>query len=138
MQAVSVNLFPVPYIDGMRTGRPSTRERSEFGKRLLAAREALGLSQAQVAERLGMTQKGYAVWERYPVALKPEQIQKLAEVLEVTPDYLFTEKGNGSRKGGPTGKARRIFEEVSRLPRSQQQHILAVVETFVEKKAVAQ
>ena len=37
-----------------------------------------------------------------------------------------------------SGKARRIFEEVSRLPRSQQQHILAVVETFVEKKAVAQ
>jgi transcriptional regulator with XRE-family HTH domain len=119
----------------MRTGRPSTRERSEFGKRLLAAREALGLSQAQVAERLGMTQKGYAVWERYPVALKPEQIQKLAEVLQVTPDYLFAGKGNGSRKGGPTGKARRIFEEVSRLPRSQQQHILAVVETFVEKKS---
>jgi transcriptional regulator with XRE-family HTH domain len=135
MQAVSVNISSYPYNEDMRTGRPSTRDRCEFGKRLFAAREALGLSQAQVAERLGMTQKGYAVWERYPVALKPEQIQKLVTVLQVTPDYLFGEKKNGSRKGGPTGKARRAFEQVSRLPRSQQQHILTVVEAFVEKKA---
>ena len=71
----------------------------------------------------------------FPLCSPVEQIQKLAEVLQVTPDYLFAGKGNGSRKGGPTGKARRIFEEVSRLPRSQQQHILAVVETFVEKKS---
>ena len=61
--------------------------------------------------------------------------QGLTPIFQVTPDYLFAGKGNGSRKGGPTGKARRIFEEVSRLPRSQQQHILAVVETFVEKKS---
>jgi len=83
-----------------------------------------------------MTQKGYAVWERYSVALKPEQIQKLTEVLQVTPDYLFASDAKRSRKGGPAGKARRLFEEVSRLPRSQQLHVLTVVEAFVEKKAV--
>ncbi len=102
---------------------------------MLAAREALGFSQAQVAEKLGMSQKGYAVWERYSVALKPEQVQKLTQVLGVTPDELFASDGGRSRKGGPTGKARRLFEKVSQLPSSQQLHVLSVVEAFVEQKA---
>jgi len=134
MQEVSVNIFDTQYDGLMKSGRPSTRERTEFGKKLVMAREALGFSQAQVAEKIGMTQKGYAVWERYPVALKPEQIQKLTEVLQVSPDYLFG-KTSRSKKGGPTGKARRLFDELSKLPRSQQQHVLTVVEAFVEKKA---
>lgn len=135
MQAVSVTSVEALYDGSMRSGRPSERERTEFGKRLLAAREALGFSQAYVAEKLEMSQKGYAVWERYPVALKPEQVRNLTEILQVSPDYLFANRPKRSRKGGPVGKARRLFEELSRLPRSQQTHVLSVVEAFVEKKA---
>lgn len=130
MQGISVSISEPLYTDGMKTGRPSTRERSEFGKRVLAAREALGLSQAQVAEQLDMTQKGYAVWERYSVALKSEQIQRLADILQVTPDYLFGRKSNRSHSG-PVGKMRRVFDEVSALPRSRQQRIVAVVEDML-------
>jgi transcriptional regulator with XRE-family HTH domain len=134
MQAISVTIINEPYDGCMKSGRPSKRKRTEFGKRILSARETLGLSQAQIAEKLGMSQKGYAVWERYPVALKPEQVQKLTKVLQVTPDYLFANDASRSRKGGPVGKARRLFEQVSRLPRSQQLHVLTVVEAFVENK----
>ena len=114
----------------MQTGRPSKEPRTKFGQRLHAAREAAGLSQAQVAERLGVTQKAYAVWERYPVALRPEQIEKVASALNVSVEFLFgqTAKQRGS---GPTGKARRVFEAVSKLPRRQQQKIAEVVEALV-------
>ena len=101
-------------------------------------REAAGLSQQQVTDRLGMKLVAYAWWERHPVALRPDQIEKLTEVLNVSVDELFgKEEKNGRHGGGPVGKARRLFEAVSKLPRSQQQHVLAVVEAFVEKKRAA-
>jgi len=101
------------------------------------ARQTLGLSQAEVAARLGITQAGYAAWERDSVALRPDQVEKLTEILNISVDELFGKEKNGRRNGGPVGKARRLFEAVSKLPRSQQQHVLTVLEAFVEKRVAA-
>jgi transcriptional regulator with XRE-family HTH domain len=119
----------------MKTGRPAKYPRTPFGERIHAAREAMGLSQAQVAEALGITQTAYAVWERHPVALRPDQIQQLTELLHVSVETLY---GNGREKrtgGGPVGKARQVFEAVSRLPRRQQQKIVEVVQALVAQQA---
>ena len=138
MQAISLTIFNARYDGAMKTGRPSSRPRTVFGERLRAARETLGFSQAQVAEKLGISQASYGAWERDPVALRPDQIEKLTEILNVSVDELFgKEEKNGRRSSGPVGKARRLFEAVSKLPRSQQQHVLTVVEAFVEKKVAA-
>lgn len=134
MQAISANLFESRYDGSMRTGRPCNHRDNPFGAKLHAAREALGLSQAEVAAKLGINQASYGAWERQPVALRPEQIAKLAEALNVTVEYLFG-KDEKKRRGGPTGKARKLFEQVNELPRSQQQHVLTVVEAFVKQKA---
>lgn len=74
---------------GMKSGRPAKHSRTPFGERLHAARIAAGLSQAQVAKRLGITQTGYAGWERHPVALRCEQIEQVVEILGISPNYLF-------------------------------------------------
>ena len=63
----------------------------------------------------------------------PEFYRRICEILGVSADELIGTE-NGKRSGGPAGKARRLFERVSRLPRSQQLHVLTVVEAFVEKK----
>jgi hypothetical protein len=52
-------------------------------------------------------------------------------VLNVSVDYLLGRENGGQRKGGPVGKARRVFEEVSKLPRHQQQRILGIVEDLI-------
>ena len=134
MQAISINLFPASYDEAMQRGRPSQRPRCPFGDRLYAARTAVGLSQAQVAEKLGITQTAYADWERYPVALRPDQVEKLTEILKTSVDQLY---GNGheTHRGGPVGKARRAFEAVSRLPKRQQHKIVEVGEAFVAQQA---
>lgn len=121
----------------MNTGRPASQPRTPFGERLHAAREARGLSQAQVAEHLGMSQNAYACWERKPVALRPDQVEQLAKILGVSIDVLFIANGGPNRKGGPTGKARRVFDEVSRLPRKRQQRILSVVEDMLAAQRLA-
>lgn len=119
----------------MKTGRPCNQRENPFGARLYAAREALGLSQADVAEQLGVSQASYGAWERHPVALRPKQIEALAKVLDINIEDLF-ETGEKIRRGGPVGKARRLFEQVSQLPRSQQLHVLTVVEAFVNNKTM--
>lgn len=115
----------------MKAGRPSKSRRSDFAERLRALREATGLSQSEVARRLGIRQPSYALWETYNVALKPEQLLALASALGVTVDQLFAESGKAARRGGPKGRARDIFEAVSRLPRRQQQKVIEMAEGFL-------
>lgn len=135
MQVISITRKTGVYDWPMQTGRPSSRPRSPFGARLHAAREARGFTQAQVAEELGITQTAYALWERRQVALKPEQIEKVAEVLGVAIESLFGKEEKANLRGGSVGKLQRLLEAASSLPRSQQQKLLAVVEPFVEQHA---
>lgn len=117
----------------MQTGRPSKRSRTAFGQRLLAAREAAGLSQAQLATKLGMSQPGYAAWERDPVALRPEQIEQLAAALDVPAEQLLGKAATKTRHTGPVGKARKIFAAISKLPRHQQEKIFSILEPFISQ-----
>jgi len=131
MQAICEISSNTLYSGVMKTGRPTDRRRPAFGERLYRLREKAGLTQAQVSEHLGISARAYAFWERETVSLKPEQIEQLANVLGVGVEDLLNGQPKSIRRGGPTGKIRRVFEEVSALPRSRQQRIVAVVEDMV-------
>ncbi|MGH9968238.1 MAG: helix-turn-helix domain-containing protein [Pyrinomonadaceae bacterium] len=116
-------------------GRPAKKERTAFGERLYAVRQQAGLSQQQLADRLGITQRAYAHWERNPVALRADQLVSLAQALNVSVDDLVGINGSKKRGSGPTGKMKQLFEAASRLPRSQQQKIAALLEPFIAHHA---
>lgn len=139
MQALSYIAVNPVYADPMATimGRPTDRQRTAFGDRLVLAREEAGLSQRELADKLAITQRALSWWERQPVALRPEQLVALATTLGISTDYLLGIDSTKKRGSGPTGKARRVFEAVSKLPRHQQQKIIDVVETFVAGHANA-
>jgi len=115
----------------MRRGRPSSTPRSDFGKRLLEAREQAGLSQAQVAEKLGVLQRTVAFWERRPCSLRPEQITTLAEILKVPVEHLLFDSPPEKGTRGPAGRVKKVFEEVADLPRRKQQRIVELVEDLL-------
>jgi len=133
MQAIFNPVCNWPYPDDMRAGRPSKAPRSPFGQRLFSLREEKGLSQQQVAEKLGISQQSYALWERRSVALKPEQLAQLAEIVGTTVDFLVGHQYTPPRKGGPVGRTRLVFEQVSKLPRHHQQKIIEVVDALLSK-----
>ena len=114
-------------------GRPAQKERTEFGTRLHGYRVAAGLSQQELAEKLGMSQRAYAYWERHPVALRPEQLQQLAAGLKISVGDLLDAPSEPKRGNGPTGKMQRLFEEVSQLPRRQQEKVAEFVGAFVRQ-----
>lgn len=60
-----------------------------IGNNLKTARKSAGLTQAQVAQKMLMTQQQYSRFENGVFQLNYEQILKLCEILEITPNYLF-------------------------------------------------
>ena len=137
LQAESIDFYVPCYADGMRAGKPSKSDKTDFAERLCRLREAAGLSQRAVAKQMDISQPSYANWETHNVSLKPEQITRLAKVLGVRVEELLEEPRSGSRRGGPKGRVRQVFEMVANLPRGQQQQIVEVVEAIVEKKIAA-
>lgn len=137
MQDYSVTLGASCYT-AANMGRPANTHRTAFGERLFQARSKAGLSQAQVADTLGITQQSFAGWERRETALKPEQLARLAEILDVSVEHLLGAGAARPRGVGPVGKLRQVFERASKLPRDQQKHVLRVVEDTLTAYAVRQ
>ncbi len=76
-------------------------------------------------------------WEREAVSLKPELLAALAVALGVTTDFLLGLASPKQRGTGPVGKARRLFDAISKLPRHQQEKIITLLEPFVREHVKA-
>lgn len=137
MQAVFNNSEKVPYTVVMPGGRPTTKEASFLGNSIAHARNSAGLSQHELAERLDISRSLIAQWERSAISLKAEQLLSLSEALNVSVDELLGKKPT-KRGNGPTGRAQKLFEEVSMLPRRKQERILAMVEDMLIAQAAKQ
>lgn len=119
----------------MPKGRPSQNPRSAFGARLVHLRERRTLTQAQVAAQLNVSTRAYAFWERKPVALRAEQIARLADILGVSADTLVGREPSKPKRNGPKGRLEKLFEAATTLPRGQQEKITAILEPFVKEHA---
>lgn len=131
MQALSPNPAICGYIGDMPMGRPTAKERTEFGQKLFERREASRLTQAEVAEQLGISQRAYSAWERDPVAIVPERISAVAGILGTTVAELLGEVVPVRTGGTPGGRLGQNIEAISKLPRRQQTKILDVVEALL-------
>lgn len=60
----------------------------EFSERLKDLRKQAGLTQVDVARKLGISQQAYASWERGAKKPTQENLVKIAQILNVSVDYL--------------------------------------------------
>ena len=98
------------YPSGMSaSGRPAKQPCTPFGQRMAEAREKAAPRQVQLAGKLGITPPIVAYREREPVALRPKQILKLAEVHKTSTDELMGAPAAFGWRKGTTGKARQFF-----------------------------
>ena len=63
----------------------------EIGNRLLAFRKKAGLTQIEVAEAAGLSDRTYADIERGNVNMRIETILRICDALHITPDEILTE-----------------------------------------------
>ena len=122
------------YNDGVMAGRLNTREAPAFGQRMAVLRQRKGLTQMQLAGRMNTTQKMIDYYERRSPNPTLEVMQKVAAALEVSVVELLGEDAatvRPMRKSGPTSKLQKVFEDVGRLPRRQQDKIVEVVSALM-------
>jgi len=63
--------------------------------------------------------------------LNIDQLRLLAETLNVEIEDFFVDENKSKRRGGPTGRARKSFDALAQLPRSEQQKILDVIDALI-------
>jgi transcriptional regulator with XRE-family HTH domain len=71
--------------------RPSEEERKEAGARLRAAREAMGLTQTEAADRADIPQSRLSEWERGDRIPSWPTLAKIAATLKLDPAILLPE-----------------------------------------------
>ncbi|PRX37794.1 Helix-turn-helix [Meinhardsimonia xiamenensis] len=76
-----------------------------FGDRLAAAREAAGLTQAELARRLGVKLKTLQRWENDLAEPRANKLQMLAGLLNVSIIWLLTGEGEGVTPPGDDSAA---------------------------------
>jgi transcriptional regulator with XRE-family HTH domain len=114
-------------------GRPAKKPRGAFGARLVVLREAAGLTQHQLADRLKVHQTNIAFWERWDKAPRGEVLPDLAKQLGVTVDELLgVAPPKPKRQPAAKGRLQKVFESASKLPRRQQDKVAEFLEAFVE------
>ena len=116
---------------------PMTQDEKSFfkqlGTRIAALRKEQDMTQAQLAERLDLTQQMVASYEvgrrRVPVSLLPQ----IAATLTVSLEDLIGKNSASPAKRGPAPKLQQQIERIQQLPRAQQKFVMQMLDTVLQQ-----
>lgn len=112
----------------------TVRKASEtLGERLARLRRERGITQVELAEKLGVVQPVVSDYERGELRLHGQLIVELTKVLRVSADELLGLEGE---KASPPVRNRRLLrriQELDRLPKRDQQALLRTIDAFLAK-----
>ncbi len=80
-----------------------SHEAATFGDRVAAGRETLGLSQSELARKLGVKLRTVQAWEDDRTEPRANKLQMLAGVLNVSLIWLLRGEGEGVAAPGDSG-----------------------------------
>ena len=94
-----------------------TTFRKQFGKRLKELRTLSGLSQAELSEKIGISEKVVSYWENGHNAVTFGKLPLIAEALNVPVFslFIFDDDIDVTGLGAMTDKDKRILEKVIKL-----------------------
>jgi|688.fasta_scaffold1656007_1 transcriptional regulator with XRE-family HTH domain len=125
--------FQIGLYDADMAGRPPTKEAPLFGKRLAQARKAQGLSQEELAAKLGTSRVNLAYYERKAENPTLEFLNRCADVLQMPVSELIGEDhADEHKKPGPKSKLEKQLEAVRKLPRAKQKFVSEFLETVLQ------
>ena len=103
----------------------------KLGGRIAGLRQGLGLTQAELADALGVSQQTVNSIEqgirRVPVSALPV----LARTLHVTVEEIIGDTTKTTSKRGPAPKLLQQLEQIRQLPRAQQRFVEQMLDTVI-------
>ena len=106
-------------------------EDESLGQRVARLRKERGITQQELAERIGTIQVLVSDYERDRIRVTAEMVVRIAEALEISADELL---GMKKARLGPKASRRvlRRVERVEELPPQQQATLLRTIDTFLK------
>lgn len=114
-------------------GRPLSKKRHAAGAHLAKLRQEAGLTQTRLAELIGERQQAVAYWETADHPPRSESLPKIAAALGVTVEEILGVDAHSKKKPGPPSRAQRLIEEISELPRGQQEKLFEVISALINQ-----
>ena len=106
-----------------------------FAERLKELRKQAHLTQVELAKRLGIGQSSYADWERGKKKPTQENLVKIAQILNVSVDYLV---GNSEEKSDELDNIELLFRMNSKgLTEKEKEIFKKELIEFMEKRKEA-
>jgi transcriptional regulator with XRE-family HTH domain len=106
-----------------------------FGNRLKEIRKRRGVSQVELARRLGLHQSLISQYECGYLRLHGALLVRLAQALETTPDEILTAPPRAAAAAEPPIDRRflRRLKQVDKLSAHQKRILLATIDAFLAK-----
>jgi transcriptional regulator with XRE-family HTH domain len=112
---------------------------SAFGRRLDALRKARGLTQLQVAQALGTTQRTVSYYENQGGSPPAHVVVALAKLLHVSADELLGLKPSKIEQKKQDPEKRRLwkrFQRMAYLPERDQRAVIRLINSLVSAGAL--
>ncbi len=110
-----------------------------LGSRIAQLRRQHGLTQAQVAAELGVSQQTTLSFEKGRRRVPVSALPKLAKLFRVSIEELLDDSGKATRpRRGPPSKIEQQVERIRTLPKREQDHLMKVLDdalTGAERRA---
>jgi len=120
------------------TGMKQKPSKSEFGKRLASLRKAKGLTQAQLGDLVGVSNRVIAYYEKETQYPPSRLIVPLAKALEVSADELLGMKEAKTDFDSSKAALWRKLKVVGSLPQIDQKAILHYIRTLAKNRDIDQ
>ena len=98
-----------------------------MGRRIASARKALGLTQTELAQRLGCSQQIVAHYENGARRVPASVLPKLADILSSSVEQLMGIRTTPAKRS-PSSRIQRQLEQIKTLPRSKQKAIMDMID----------
>lgn len=113
-----------------------TNEDREFltalGERIARLRKEHGITQALLAQVLGMSQQAVQAYESGTRSIQVTTLARMAKVLSASVEELLGRPSPPStRKRGPTPRWRQQLEAIDQLPKSQQKVVVQMLDALI-------
>ena len=98
-----------------------------IGNKLLSVRKHAGLTQSEVAEAAGLSDRTYADIERGSVNMRIETVLRICQALHITPDEVLTEMPSSI-----SARKEELLQRLEQCTPHEQATALQLLEVYLE------
>ena len=106
----------------------------KLGKRIAEQRKELSMTQAQLAEILGISQQLIAAYESGSRKIPASMLPSLAKLFAISLEQLTGMEALPAKRG-PASLLQRQMEQISSMPKSKQKFITEMLDALIKQQS---